>query len=114
MGYLPKVGAEFEFFRCFKETPESLRQKSFANLTPLSPGQKPLLVGALERERGVGERGPWSGLPRTSTFLSRACTPRARPAVYECAILYDDVRRAAEQGRALQDRHRKILLQAQS
>jgi glutamine synthetase len=34
-GYLPLVGAEFEFW-VFRETPESLRQKDYRQLTPLS------------------------------------------------------------------------------
>ncbi len=35
--YTPYMAAEFEFF-LFKETPESLRAKSYRNLTPLTPG----------------------------------------------------------------------------
>jgi len=34
-GYLPFVGAEFEFW-VFKETPDSLRQKDYRQLTPIS------------------------------------------------------------------------------
>ncbi|MEM7604272.1 MAG: glutamine synthetase family protein [Myxococcota bacterium] len=36
-GYKPKLSAEFEFW-VFRESPESLREKGFASLTPLSPG----------------------------------------------------------------------------
>jgi glutamine synthetase len=35
--FVPYMAAEFEFF-LFKETPESLRAKSYRNLTPLTPG----------------------------------------------------------------------------
>jgi glutamine synthetase len=36
-GYAPIMACEFEFF-FFKETPQSLRDKGYRNLTPLSPG----------------------------------------------------------------------------
>lgn len=37
LGYVPHCSAEYEFF-CFKETPESVRAKSYRGLDPLSPG----------------------------------------------------------------------------
>lgn len=37
LGYAPYFSAEYEFF-FFKETPQSLREKGFRGLTPLSPG----------------------------------------------------------------------------
>jgi glutamine synthetase len=37
MGYAVKAAAEFEFF-VFDETPQTVRQKNYQNLTPLSPG----------------------------------------------------------------------------
>src|SRR5438477_7493736 len=37
MGFAVKVASEYEFF-LFKETPQSLRDKGYANLDPLSPG----------------------------------------------------------------------------
>jgi glutamine synthetase len=37
MGYRARMAAEYEFF-FFKETPESVRQKGYVGLTPLSPG----------------------------------------------------------------------------
>jgi glutamine synthetase len=36
-GFLPKFGAEYEFF-VFKENPQSLKDKGYQGLTPLSPG----------------------------------------------------------------------------
>ncbi|HET9450380.1 MAG TPA: glutamine synthetase family protein [Aggregicoccus sp.] len=36
-GFLPKFGAEYEFF-VFKENPQSLKDKGYHGLTPLSPG----------------------------------------------------------------------------
>ena len=37
MGYTPLLAAEYEFF-FFRETPQSLREKSYRGLTPLTPG----------------------------------------------------------------------------
>ncbi len=37
LGYIPYFSAEYEFF-FFRETPHSLREKNFRNLTPLTPG----------------------------------------------------------------------------
>jgi glutamine synthetase len=37
LGYEAYVGFEYEFF-VFKETPESVREKNFRNLTPMAPG----------------------------------------------------------------------------
>jgi glutamine synthetase len=37
LGYTPFFSAEYEFF-FFRETPESLREKNFRHLTPLTPG----------------------------------------------------------------------------
>lgn len=37
MGFQAIVGSEFEWFN-FKESPESLREKNYQNLTPLTPG----------------------------------------------------------------------------
>ncbi|MDB4985263.1 MAG: glutamine synthetase family protein, partial [Myxococcaceae bacterium] len=36
-GFVPLFGAEFEFW-VFRETPESVREKGYRGLTPLSPG----------------------------------------------------------------------------
>ncbi len=36
-GYFPSMGFEFEFFN-FRETPQSLHEKGFRNLTPITPG----------------------------------------------------------------------------
>lgn len=37
MGFIPRLAFEYEFF-VFRETPQSLRDKNYMNLTPLSPG----------------------------------------------------------------------------
>src|SRR2546430_3868358 len=93
MGFTIKCASEYEFF-LFKETPESLRAKGFQNLTPLSPGmfgyswlrasanaplvhdlQDKLLAFDIELEAFHTETGP---------------------GVYEAAIHYDGLLRAAD------------------
>src|SRR5436190_1102507 len=93
MGFAVKCASEYEFF-LFKETPESLRAKGFQNLTPLSPGmfgyswvrssanaplvhdiQDKLLAFDIEVEGFHTETGP---------------------GVYEAAIKYDALIRAAD------------------
>ena len=93
MGYQPKFGSEFEYF-IFKETPQSLREKSFAHLTPLSPGMfgyswlrtsanAPLVHAIIDgcNAFGVDVEGM-----HTETG----------PGVYETAIRYDDLEVAAD------------------
>ncbi|OKS88475.1 glutamine synthetase family protein [Mucilaginibacter polytrichastri] len=93
MGYHPEFAQEFEWFN-FKETPQSLNQKSFSNLEPLTPGMfgysilRPSqqsdfyfdLVNLLE-QFGI----PIEGL-HTETG----------PGVYEAAIIHDHVLAAAD------------------
>jgi len=93
MGYHPEFAQEFEWFN-FKETPQSLEQKSFNHLEPLTPGMfgysilRPSqqsdfyfdLVNLLE-QFGI----PLEGL-HTETG----------PGVYEAAIIHDHVLAAAD------------------
>jgi glutamine synthetase len=93
MGFSVKVASEYEFF-LFRETPESVRAKGYSNLTPLSPGmfgyswlrasenaplvhdlQDQLAAFDLELEGFHTETGP---------------------GVYEAAIRYDQMLRAAD------------------
>ncbi|MCI0572172.1 MAG: glutamine synthetase family protein [Myxococcaceae bacterium] len=93
MGYLPRFGAEFEYF-LFRETPQSLRDKGFQRLTHLSPGMfgyswlrssaHAELVHAIVdgcRAFGIDVEGM-----HTETG----------PGVYETALRYDELERAAD------------------
>jgi glutamine synthetase len=93
MGFRPKFGAEYEYF-IFRETPQSLREKGFAQLTPLTPGMfgyswlrssanAPLVHAILDgcQEFGIEIEGM-----HTETG----------PGVYETAIRYDDLEAAAD------------------
>jgi glutamine synthetase len=93
MGYLPKFSVEYEFFM-FRETAQSLREKQFANLTPLTPGMfgysilrasssAELLLEMLTQLEAFGI--PLEGL-HTETG----------PGVFEAAIAVDEGMRAAD------------------
>ncbi|WP_373044148.1 glutamine synthetase family protein [Vulgatibacter sp.] len=93
MGFAPKYSAEFEFF-LFRETPESVREKNYQGLKPLSPGMfgyswlrasenAELLHAIVDgcREFGI----PIEGI-HTETG----------PGVYEAAITYGEILEAAD------------------
>jgi len=92
-GYEAKVGMEFEWFN-FSETPASLREKGFRDLTPLTPGmfgysilrstQNQPFFDALLREMRAFDV-PLEGL-HTETG----------PGVFEAAIIYSDALTAAD------------------
>ena len=92
-GYEAQVGMEFEWFN-FRETPQSLRDKSYRDLTPLSPGmfgysilrssQSQPFFDAMLRELRAFDV-PLEGL-HTETG----------PGVLEAAILYSDALAAAD------------------
>src|SRR5205085_11193490 len=93
MGYAVKCSCEYEFF-IFKETPQSVREKGYANLTPLTPGmfgyswlrasENAPLVHALQ-----------DGLNAFDIELEGFHTETG-PGVYEAAIKYDSLLRAAD------------------
>ncbi|MFN7134978.1 MAG: glutamine synthetase family protein, partial [Myxococcales bacterium] len=93
LGFSPTFASEFEYF-IFKETAESLRSKRFADLTPLSPGMfgyswtrssanSPLVKGIVD------------GCNAFDVEIEGMHTETG-PGVYESAIRYDNVVRAAD------------------
>jgi len=93
MGYTASFAAEYEFF-FFRETPQSLREKNFANLTPLSPG---MFGYSLLRASASADL--------TTELLSQleafdvpieALHTETGPGVYEAAILVADGLAAAD------------------
>ncbi|MEZ4298660.1 MAG: glutamine synthetase family protein [Polyangiaceae bacterium] len=93
MGFSAKFACEFEFF-CFKETPASLHEKNFTGMTPLSPGMfgyswvreaqnKQLMADIFEKTKAFG-------------IDIEGLHTETGPGVYEVAIRYDDVIRAAD------------------
>jgi glutamine synthetase len=93
LGLAVKCSCEYEFF-IFKETPESVRQKGYAGLTPLTPGmfgyswlrasENAPLVHALQ-----------DGLNAFDIEIEGFHTETG-PGVYEAAIKYDSLLRAAD------------------
>jgi len=93
MGYRAEMAQEFEWFN-FRETPQTLQEKDFRNLTPLTPGMfgYSLLRPSMEHPfvddlfTLLGQFGiPLEGL-HTETG----------PGVYEAAIHHDSALRAAD------------------
>ena len=93
MGFLPRFGAEFEYF-IFRETPQSLREKGFANLNTLTPGMfgyswlrssanSPLVHSILDGCKAFG-------------IEIEGMHTETGPGVYETAIRYDDLEKAAD------------------
>jgi glutamine synthetase len=92
-GYAPHFSCEFEFW-IFRESPQSMREKRFANLTPLSPGMfgyswvregqhADLIEDVLEQMDGYG-------------IDIEALHTETGPGVYEAAIRHRDPMRAAD------------------
>jgi glutamine synthetase len=92
-GFSPTFAAEFEFF-VFKETPESMRQKGYKNLTPLSPG----MFGYSWLREGQHADFCHAIMDEMSAFdvEIEALHTETGPGVYEVAIRYDDALRMAD------------------
>jgi glutamine synthetase len=93
MGFEASFAAEFEFF-FFKETRDTLTAKNFANLTPLDPG----MMGYSWLRTGQDSelvRDILDSLAAHDIELEGFHTETG-PGVYEAAIRYDDVLRAAD------------------
>lgn len=92
-GYAATFSAELEFW-VFKETPESLYQKRFAGLTPLSPG----MFGYSWLRSGYYQDWVHDLLDTLQAFdiEIEGFHTETGPGVWEAAIKYDDVIRAAD------------------
>jgi glutamine synthetase len=94
-GFRPRAAVEYEFW-FFRETPQSLREKGFRNLAPLSPGMfgysvlrasqhAPLVLDIMDQLAGFG-------VPLESFHTETG------PGVYEAAITVDEALPAADKG----------------
>ena len=92
-GYQATFGAEFEFW-VFKETPESLQEKDFRKLKPLSPGMFGYSWLRAEQNREFCQ----AIMDEMSAFdiELEALHTETGPGVYEVAIRYDEALRAAD------------------
>ena len=93
MGFIPKFGPEFEWFN-FKETPETLAEKGFQNLTPLTPGMfgYSVLRAGLNRDYFTALMDDMLefGVPLEGLHTETG------PGVYEAAIAVTDALSAAD------------------
>ncbi len=92
-GYRPMVGAEFEFW-VFRETPQTLKEKDFRNLEPLSPG----MYGYSWLRTGQHQDFVHELLDACDAFALplEACHTETGPGVYEVAIRYGTAFEAAD------------------
>jgi glutamine synthetase len=93
MGFSVKCASEYEFF-LFKETPESVRAKGYANLTPLSPG----MFGYSWLRASENAPLVHDLQDRLNAFdiELEGFHTETGPGVYEAAIKYDLLPRAAD------------------
>jgi glutamine synthetase len=105
LGYQAKVGSEFEFW-VFKETPDSLHQKGFRALQPLSPG----MMGYSWLREDQNRDFCHAILDEMSAMdiAIEALHTETGPGVYEAALRYDEALRAADKA-ALFKTHMKAL-----
>jgi glutamine synthetase len=93
MGFHPEFAQEFEWFN-FRETPQSLQQKGFRHLEPMTPGMfgysilRPSLENPFYQDL-------FDLLAKFDIPLEGLHTETG-PGVYEAAILHDEVVRAAD------------------
>jgi glutamine synthetase len=93
LGFSAKFSCEFEFF-LFEETPRSLHEKGFKKLTSLTPG----MFGYSWVREGQNKNLMAAILDEMSAFdiEIEGLHTETGPGVYEVAIRYDDVLRAAD------------------
>lgn len=93
MGYRPQMSLEYEFFM-FRETPASLEAKGFVDPTPLSPG----MFGYSWVREGQHRELMADIFQQSQAFDIdiEGLHTETGPGVYEVAIRYDDVLRAAD------------------
>jgi glutamine synthetase len=93
MGFRALFAVEFEFF-LFKETPESVHQKGFRGMTPLSPG----MFGYSWLREGQNAGLCHAILDEMAAFdiEIEALHTETGPGVYEVAIRYDEALRMAD------------------
>jgi glutamine synthetase len=93
MGFLPRFGSEYEYF-IFRETPQTLHEKGFRGLSPLTPGMfgyswlrtsanAPLVHAIVDGCNAFG-------------IEVEGMHTETGPGVYETAIRYDDLEAAAD------------------
>jgi glutamine synthetase len=93
MGFSATFACEYEFF-FFRETPDTLDDKKFVGLEPLTPGMFGYSVMRTGQNREL-MAAILDGMERFDVEIEGLHTETG-PGVYEAAIRYDDVLRAAD------------------
>lgn len=93
MGFHPEFAQEFEWFN-FKETPESLQQKEFTHLQPLTPGMFGYSILRTSMQSDF-YYALFNGLIQMDIPVEGLHTETG-PGVYEVAIMHDQVLKAAD------------------
>jgi glutamine synthetase len=93
-GYVPKFAVEFEYW-LFRETPTSMREKGYRNLTPFSPG----MFGYSWVRQGQHADLIEDVMEQLGAYRIEieGMHTETGPGVYESAIRYDDALEAADQ-----------------
>ncbi|MDB5001019.1 MAG: glutamine synthetase [Mucilaginibacter sp.] len=93
MGYHAEFAQEFEWFN-FKETPQSLQQKGFANMEPLTPGMFGYSI--LRTSQNSDFYYDLFDLLTRFDIPIEGLHTETGPGVYEAAIMHDEVLKAAD------------------
>jgi len=93
MGFHPEFAQEFEWFN-FRETPQSLQEKSFTNLETLTPGMFGYSI--LRTSENSGFYYDLFDLLMQFNVPLEGLHTETGPGVYEAAILHDHVLEAAD------------------
>ena len=94
MGFVPRFGSEYEYF-IFRETPQSLRAKGFRDPEPLSPGMFGYSWLRSSAHSGL-VHAIIDGCNAFDVPVEGMHTETG-PGVYETAVRYDELERAADQ-----------------
>jgi glutamine synthetase len=93
MGYHPEFAQEFEWFN-FRETPQSLKEKSFTNMESLTPGMFGYSI--LRTSQNENFHNDLFNLLAQFNVPLEGLHTETGPGVYEAAILHDEVLAAAD------------------
>ncbi|MEQ9264667.1 MAG: glutamine synthetase family protein [Balneolaceae bacterium] len=108
MGFIPKFGAEFEWFN-FDETPQSLHQKNYSAPTPLTPGMFGYSVLRASQNGGYFN-GLFDWLHDFRIPLEGIHTETG-DGVYEAAITYDEILESADRAALFKTAVKEIAYQ---
>ena len=93
LGFHAEFAQEFEWFN-FRETPQSLHEKDFRNMQPLTPGMFGYSILRPSQESDFND-DLFDGLAEFDVTLEGLHTETG-PGVYEAAIIHDEILKAAD------------------